>query len=112
MPVSDNRRSRRCRVRRASTGNKSGTFIDPDTVLSLPVSPQSFQPVARRCSQIIEFFRDVQLIEFSSRDRPEVLRARAPSAFGVTAVINVGSALVGKGLNHAGSRIAAARLRR
>jgi hypothetical protein len=61
-------------------------IIDPDAVLSLPLAPQSFQPIAGGNAQVFETGGDLELAQLAARhDRalktPDALSAR--KGFGV-----------------------------
>jgi hypothetical protein len=56
---------------------KPPLVIDPDAVLALPVTTQSFQTVAGRCCQIAELGSAVQLAELSSGNLLNRLKATA-----------------------------------
>ena len=57
-------------------------IVDADAVLSLPVSGQHLQPVARRHPQILKRSRRIKLIELPACNSPEVFRADFPRRLG------------------------------
>ena len=74
--------------------------IDPDAVLSSPVSSQLFEAIRRWCAQVAQLLGLVELIELALCDSPERARADLPRHLGVAVVEDIAGARAGKRPNH------------
>ncbi len=74
--------------------------IDPNAVLSSPVSSQLFETICRWCAQIVQLQGLVELVELALCHSPERARADFPRHLGVAVVEDIAGALAGKRLNH------------
>ena len=54
-------------------------IVDADTVLTLPVTPQPFQPIPRWDLEFANLSHPVQLVQFASRHGPNRLRTDTAS---------------------------------
>lgn len=77
----DNRRFQLLPGRGQSPEADPVSIVDPDAVLPVPPAFQLLQSVSWRNAQINQLMGLVELIKFSARYRPEILRARLASSF-------------------------------
>src|SRR5215218_5683306 len=75
-------------------------IVDANAVLTFTVTLQRFQPISRRDPKRFQSGYGVKLVELSSRDLPELLRARPSRGLAVDSVEYVLGSLVVKALNH------------
>jgi hypothetical protein len=68
---------------------KTPLVVDPNAMVPLSFPLQSFQTIARRCSQIAQFCGAVQLPELSAGDLLNSLKA--PTAFAVVKPLGFGT---------------------
>lgn len=71
-------------------------FIDPNAVLPLAITMQSFEMIRRRYPQIIQFLRIIDHHQFAQSDMLELLR----QGFGVLLPVDQFGFFVAKGLYH------------
>ena len=74
--------------------------VDPDAVLAGPVTPERFQSITRRDSQVLEARRRIELVQLTPNDRPHRYRTGAASGLGVPPIEQIGGRGIGEGLNH------------
>ena len=46
-------------------------LVDPDTVLTVPITREQFQPIPRRDSEFLNLLNGIELIQFSARNTPK-----------------------------------------
>jgi len=76
-------------------------FVDPNTVLSLPVAGERLQSISKWDPQILLCLGGVQKIKFSRSHGPQRLRTGASCPRGVDAVEHIFGTLIGEGSDHA-----------
>ncbi len=57
-------------------------LVDADTVLSLAISRERFEPIARRNTQIMQTHRNIELLKFGERAFANVRRMRSDRKLG------------------------------
>ena len=57
-------------------------LVDADAVLSLAISRERFEPIARRNTQILQTHRRIKLLQFGERAFSNVWRMRSDWKFG------------------------------
>jgi hypothetical protein len=86
-------------VTRFEAEDQSVLLIHPNTIKTIQIAVQSFEPVCRRTSEILERYNRVHQVQFDPDSFPQASRNSA-GGFGVASVVNILRRFVSERENH------------